>query len=39
MKTKAKLWCNRYKYYRDKLNASISKSKKIPPKKIFPRKI
>ena len=30
IKTKAKLWYNRYKYYRDKLNALISKSKKNP---------
>ena len=28
MKTKAKFWYSRYKYYRDKLNALISKSKK-----------
>ena len=30
IKTKAKFWYNRYKDYRDKLNALISKSKKNP---------
>ena len=28
MKTKAKFWYNRYRYYRDKLNTLISKSEK-----------
>ena len=35
MKTKAKFWCNRYKYYRDKPNALISKSKKTHLHKYF----
>ena len=35
MKTKAKFWYNRYKYYRDKLNALISKSKKTHLRQYF----
>ena len=35
MKTKAKFWYNRYKYYRDKLNALISKSNKNHLRKYF----
>ena len=35
MKTKAKFWYNRYKYYRDKLNTLISKSKKNHLQKYF----
>ena len=35
MKTKAKFWYNKYKYYSDKLNALISKSKKSHLRKYF----
>ena len=35
MKNKAKFWYNRYKYYRDNLNALISKSKKKHLRKYF----